>query len=49
LIEVLRAPLYAGTAPASGVLAAAVVASGSTLIAGWLLFTRLDRRFHLYL
>jgi ABC-type polysaccharide/polyol phosphate export permease len=49
LIEILRAPLYLGEAPSAAAFGVAVACAGASLLAGWLLFTRLDRRFHLYL
>jgi len=49
LIEVLRAPLYEGTAPTTTALGAAGFCAVASLTAGWLLFNRLDRRFYLYL
>lgn len=49
LLAVLRAPLYDGQPPSALVLAVASAIGLGTLIAGWLLFSRLERRFHLYL
>jgi ABC-type polysaccharide/polyol phosphate export permease len=49
VIEILRAPLYAGAPPSAATLGAAALWAAVSLLGGWLLFTRLDRRFYLYL
>ncbi len=49
LLELLRAPLYAGHPPSALVLGVASGIGLATLAGGWLLFSRLERRFHLYL
>lgn len=49
LIAVLRAPLYEGVAPSGHALAAACAAAAVSLVVGWSIFSRLERRFHLYL
>jgi len=49
MLAMLRAPLYAGHPPDARTLAVASIIGFSTLTAGWLVFSRLQRRFHLYL
>lgn len=49
LIAVLRAALYEGTGPSGSTLAAATFAATVSLAVGWLVFSRLEQRFHLYL
>jgi ABC-type polysaccharide/polyol phosphate export permease len=49
LIVVLRAPLYGGGAPPALAVGAAASVAVAALVVGWLIFSRLERRFHLYL
>lgn len=49
LLELLRAPLWSGTAPSTVTVAFAVAWSLISIVAGWGLFTRLQRQFHLYM
>jgi len=49
LVAALRAPLYDGQGPSYCVLLAAVLAAATALGVGWVVFTRLEPRFHLYL
>jgi ABC-2 type transport system permease protein len=49
LIDVIRAPIYAGTLPAPATLAIATMLSFASLVAGWLFFRRLAPRFHAHL
>jgi ABC-type polysaccharide/polyol phosphate export permease len=49
LVAVLRAPLYEGRGPSGLELVAASLVATASLVLGWLIFSRLERRFHLYL
>lgn len=46
LVELLRAPLYAGTIPGTFTLAVSCVSALIALIAGWLVFGRFSPRFY---
>jgi len=48
-LELLRAALWSGEAPAPGASVLAPVLGILALAGGWLLFSRLERRFYLYL
>ena len=45
LVEVFRTPLYAGTAPAPGIVAAAALEAGAMALLGWWIFRRFQARF----
>jgi ABC-type polysaccharide/polyol phosphate export permease len=49
IVAVLRAPLYEGRGPSGLELVAASLVATASLVLGWLIFSRLERRFHLYL
>lgn len=49
LLDLLRASLYSGVTPEPATIAAAAAVSVAALAAGWGVFARLERRFHLYL
>lgn len=45
LVEVFRAPLYAGTAPAPAIIATAIFEAGAMAFLGWWIFRRYQARF----
>ncbi len=49
LVAVLRAALYEGAAPSTTAVTAATVAALASLAFGWSVFSRLEKRFYLYL
>jgi ABC-type polysaccharide/polyol phosphate export permease len=48
-LEMLRAAMWSGQAPAAGTAVLAPAIGLVTFLLGWLLFNRLERRFYLYL
>jgi ABC-2 type transport system permease protein len=49
LLEMLRAPLWSGLAPEATTLFCSAGWTALSLAAGWTLFSRLQRKFHLYM
>ena len=48
-VEIVRAPVYAGTLPSANALAIASASAAIALLAGWTTFRRLSRGFYPYL
>jgi ABC-type polysaccharide/polyol phosphate export permease len=48
-LELLRAALWSGSPPAPGATVLAPLLGAAMLVAGWSAFSRLERRFYLYL
>jgi ABC-type polysaccharide/polyol phosphate export permease len=45
LVEVFRAPLYSGAAPATDIIVTATLEAGVMALAGWWIFRRYQARF----